>query len=78
MQIHRELINILVAEEIGRIIDQAARGHGFIRAGEYAYRLAKQYPDCGRTGSELVNDIATAAAHAGVAVEIYQPVAQAA
>ena len=71
-KVHEELLRILVAEEIGRIVDQARRGSGFVRAGEHAYALAKQYPNCGMTGTELVNEIAGAAAKAGVAVEIYQ------
>ena len=73
MRIQHELLNILVAEEIEAIVARAARGSGFIRAGEHAYRLSKAFPNSGMTGSELVNEIVAAASRAGVAVEIHQP-----
>ena len=73
MKIQHELLNILVSEEIEQIVSRAARGSGFIRAGEHAYRLSKAYPNCGMTGAELVNEITAAASRAGVAVEIHQP-----
>ncbi len=55
------------------IVGNAARGRGFLRAGEHAYRIAKAYPNCGLTGRELVDWIADAASKAGVAVELSQP-----
>lgn len=73
MGIQRDFLNILVADEIQQIVGRAARGSGFIRAGEQAYRLSKAFPNCGMTGSELVNEIVVAASRAGVAVEIHQP-----
>lgn len=73
MNIHRELLDILIREEIEHVVDNAARGIGFLRAGEHAYRIAKAYPNCGLTGRELVDRIATAASKAGVAVELRQP-----
>lgn len=73
MKIHHELLRILIAEEIDEAVARAARGSGFLRAGECAYRIAKSYPNCGMTGTELVNEISAAAARAGVAVEIYPP-----
>jgi hypothetical protein len=69
---HR-LVQILVREEVEAIVLRAARGAGFLRAGEHAYRILKTYPNCGMTGSEVVNEIVAAAATAGVAVEISQP-----
>ncbi len=78
MKMQHELLSILVAEEIEEIVSRAARGSGFIRAGEQAYRLAKAYPNSGLTGAELVNEISAAAARAGVAVEIHQPLSVAA
>ncbi len=78
MKIHQHLLHILVREEIERIVDGAARRQGFLRAGEHAYRLSKQFPNSGISASELVNQIVAEAARAGVAVEIFQPVAEAA
>jgi hypothetical protein len=72
-RLNHQLITILVREEIERIVSQAARGSGFIRAGEHAYRLLKQFPNPGMTGDEVVNEIVAAAANAGIAVEISQP-----
>jgi hypothetical protein len=72
-RLNHQLIKILMTEEIERIVSQAARGSGFIRAGELAYRLLKQFPNAGMTGEEVVNEIVAAAANAGVAVEISQP-----
>jgi hypothetical protein len=77
-KIQTELLRILVGEEIDRIVAQAARGSGFVRAGAHAYALAKQFPNCGLSGTELVNEIVAAASKAGVAVEIYQPLDRAA
>ncbi len=78
MTIQHQILQILVCEEIERIVADAAREQGFLRAGEHAYRLAKQFPNSGITGTQLVNTIAAEAARAGVAVEIYQPFAEAA
>jgi hypothetical protein len=78
MKIHQHLLQILVREEIERLVADASQKQGFLRAGEHAYRLAKQFPNSGIPDSELVNSIIAEAAHAGVAVEIYQPRAKAA
>ncbi len=78
MTIQHQILQILVSEEIKRIVADAARKQGFLRAGEHAYRLAKQFPNSGIPGTQLVNTIAAEAARAGVAVEIYQPFAEAA
>ena len=64
------LAKLLVLEDIAHVVATAARGSGFMRAGEHAFRLARAYPDCGMTGAELVNEIVGAASAAGVAVEI--------
>lgn len=49
------------------------RGSAFIRAGEHAYRILKQFPNAAMTGEEVVNAIICAAAKAGVAVEMSHP-----
>jgi hypothetical protein len=67
------VVNTSVEQEIEQIVSRAARGVGFLRAGEHAYRLSKAYPDCGLTGGDLVHEISSAAARAGVAVEVRQP-----
>ncbi len=67
------IVNTPVEREIERIVTRAARGMGFLRAGEQAYLLSKAYPNCGLTGTELVIEISSAAARAGVAVEIHHP-----
>ncbi len=72
------IVNTLVEQEIDRIVTRAAKGVGFLRAGEQAYLLSKAYPNCGLTGAELVNEISLAAARAGVAVEVHRPTAVAA
>jgi hypothetical protein len=72
-RLNHQLIAILMREEIEHIVSQAAVGSGFVRAGEHAYRLLKQFPNSGLTGEEVVNDIVAAAANAGIAVEISQP-----
>jgi hypothetical protein len=69
---HR-LVQILVREEIEHIVSRASQGAGFLRAGEHAYRIMKQYPNCGMTGAEVVNEIIAAAATSGVAVEMSRP-----
>ncbi|HWT32050.1 MAG TPA: hypothetical protein VN240_13630 [Propylenella sp.] len=74
---HR-LVRILVKEEIEHIVDRASRGRGFLRAGEHAYRIIKAYPNCGMTGTEVVNEIIATAAAAGVAVEMSRVQADAA
>ena len=74
---HR-LVKILVKEEIEHIVDRASRGRGFLRAGEQAYRIMKAYPNCGMTGTEVVNAIIASAAAAGVAVEMNRVQAEAA
>jgi hypothetical protein len=61
----------MVREDIGHTVARAAKGSGFLRAGEHAYRIAKAYPNCGMTNAEIVNEIIAACAAAGVAVEIY-------
>ncbi len=74
----RKFINTALEKDIDRIVTRAALGMGFLRAGEHAYALSKAHPNCGLTGTELANEIAAAAARAGVAVEIYPPSARAA
>ena len=78
MRIHQDLLNILIEEEIARIVAEAAMGRGFLRAGEHAYRLSRQYPNCGMSGGELFTKIIAAATKAGVMVETNQPTSAAA
>ncbi len=73
MRIHHDLLGILVDEEIDRTVAEAAAGPGFLRVGEQAYRLSREFPDSGLSGGELVNRLLTAAMKAGVVVETYQP-----
>ena len=70
MQPDHRIVQSLVREEIEHIVSRAARGRGFLRAGEHAYRIAKAYPNCGLTGEQVVNEIIATAATAGVAVEM--------
>ena len=73
MQADHRIARTLVREEIEHIVSRAARGRGFLRAGEHAYRIMKQYPNCGMSGEEVVNEIIAAAAASGVAVEMSRP-----
>jgi hypothetical protein len=68
-----ETFRNLVIEAIARSVNDAARGSGFLRAGELAYAISKAHPDCSMSGTELVNEVIHAAASAGVAVEMSQP-----
>ncbi len=72
-QADRRLVRGMVREDIGQAVARAAKGSGFLRAGEHAYRIAKTYPNSGMTNAEIVNEIIAACAAAGVAVEIYEP-----
>ena len=73
LQPDHRLVRALVREEIEHVVARAARGSGFLRAGEHAYRIMKAYPNCGMTGAEVVNEIVATSASAGVAVEIAKP-----
>lgn len=64
------LVRILVDEEIERAVSEAAESKRILRAGPFAGLLLKCYPNSGLTGPDLVNEIALAASHAGVAVEL--------
>jgi hypothetical protein len=64
-----QLIQILINEEIARIVIEAARGSGVVRPGEHAYRLMRQFPNSGMTGEDMANAIIAAAASARVTVE---------
>jgi hypothetical protein len=67
-----QLIQILINEEIARIIAEAACASCGIRAGEDAYRLMRQFPNSGMTAEDMTTAIIAAAANAGVAVDMAQ------
>ena len=70
---HR-LVQILVSEEIERIVAEASHEkRRLLRAGEHAFRLAKAYPNSGMNGRQLVDRIVAVAAAAGIPVEISAP-----
>ena len=70
MQPDHRIVQSLAREEIERVVSRAARGRGFLRAGEQAFRIIKAYPNCGMTGEQVVDEIIATAASAGVAVEM--------
>ena len=72
-RLNQQLIEILITEEIEHLVSEASRGRGFIRAGEEAYRILRQFPRGGMGSEEVVNRIVIAAAKAAVAVEPGQP-----
>lgn len=72
---HR-LVQILVSEEIERIVAEASHERRLLlRAGEHAFRLSQAYPNSGLSGRQLVDGIIAVAAAAGVPVEISGPAA---
>ena len=72
----RRLVQILVSEEIERIVAEASQERRLLlRAGEHAFRLAKAYPNSGMSARQLVDGIVAVAAAAGVPVEISGPAA---
>ena len=65
-----QLVQGLVSEEIGRIVEEASRERRILKAGPHAFSLQQVYPNCGLSAAELVNEIAASAACAGVPVEL--------
>jgi hypothetical protein len=64
------LIGTLVDEEIRRLVADAIRDGDCLAASVAANQIIRTYPYCGLDERRLVNDIALAAAKAGVAVEL--------
>jgi hypothetical protein len=67
-----QLIQILINEEIARIIVEAAHDSGVVRPEEHAHRLTRQFPNSGMSGEDMANAIIAAAANAGVVAKICQ------
>src|SRR3954466_3972291 len=64
------LTQMLVAEEIERVVTDAVRDRQLLRSGQLAHRLRNTYPNSGMSGEELVNQVIAAAAKEGVPVEM--------
>ena len=62
-----------MAEEIERVVLDAARDARLMRAGDLALRPSDTYRNTGMTVEEIVNEIITTAAKEGVAVEMSRP-----
>jgi hypothetical protein len=65
-----DLVKILIAEEIRRIVAEAIRDGGCLSITPHAAQVLRAYPDSGLTEREVGDEILIAAARAGVAVEI--------
>jgi len=63
------LIEALVDEEIRRLVADAIRDGECLSTAIAAAQIMQVYPRCGLTERKLVDEIARAAAKAGVAVE---------
>jgi hypothetical protein len=63
------LVQILITEEVERIIEEARAECRILRTGRLAGALARCFPNSGLTLRELVDQIAAAGASAGIPVE---------
>ena len=72
--LHHSIVHVLVSEEIERIISEASKDGGLVRAGQMARLLTQTYPNSGFEHGDLVDQIIAAAARAGVAVEMSQSI----
>lgn len=71
MRIDRpSLTQTMVAEEIRRLVAEAIRDRACVDAAELAAQILKVYPTCGYDQGALINEVATAAVKASVAVKI--------
>jgi hypothetical protein len=59
-----------VAEEIRRIVGEAARNGRLLSSSDTAAAILKTYPKCGFDEAEIANEVMLKAAQAGVAVQI--------
>ena len=63
------LVQVLVSEEVRRIVADAVGDGGCVSASSAAAQVLKAYPNCGLAEREIADEIALAASRAGVAVE---------
>jgi hypothetical protein len=69
----RTSVEELVQEEIRRLVADAIEKREILHTGLLAEKIKNTYGDFGSTVEQITLDIATAAARAGVAVEISRP-----
>jgi hypothetical protein len=67
---HSAFLNMLVSEEIERMIAYAVKDGAILSAATCAASIVKTYSRCGLDESELANKVMMAADRAGVPVEI--------
>ena len=65
-----ELVRILLAEEIDRIVADAASSAEMVDVGRCVERLGNAFPNSGMSEDEITNRLAMAAVSAGLAVEL--------
>ena len=63
-------ISGLLAKEIRRIVEDAAKNGRMISAPDTAATILKTYPGCGFDEAEIANEVMLRAAQAGVGVQI--------
>jgi hypothetical protein len=71
--VDQSLLFTLIWEEIRRTVADAIESGYCLRAGPSAAAIARAYPGCGMSPSEIAERIVEAAVHARVAVEISRP-----
>jgi hypothetical protein len=67
-----QVIQLLITEEIARIVLEEAHSSGVVRAREHAYCLMRQFSNSGMSTEDMTSAIIAAAAKAGVAVDVGQ------
>ncbi len=72
-----KLVQGLVLEEIRRIVAESIEQRSCLSSARSALQIAKAYPNCGMTPTEIAEEILRAAIPAGVAVELGRPAREA-
>jgi len=68
-----EFNQILMLEEVRRVVADAVERRATISAPDAAARIGRTHPNSGLSEREIAGEIMIAAARAGVSVEIGQP-----
>ena len=75
MKIQQQLIEILLREEIQRVVADAMQRRGVLDIGEHANRIATRFPTSGISAADLFDDIISEASNAGAKCNLQQAVA---
>ena len=69
MNLREHFLQILLQEEIDNLLTEATQRREGVRADEHAKRLSQKFPRIRMSPLNLADEIAAAAAYAGVPVE---------